>query len=478
MGHQNWLASLALIAWPFISLALFANLRLSQAILWTILGAELILPTGALFKIPMIPQLDKVSLPNLSLLLGCFLFAGRRLRMIGGMGMTELLIVLFVSSPLFTSQFNADPIFAGDTILPGVGLYDGISAVELALITALPFFVGRQFLRSAEDNEDILRTLIVAGLIYSLPMLFEIRMSPNLQYWIYGFAATDFVMTYRSGGFRPMVFMGHGLIAAFFMMTTVIAAAALWRARVKHGRLPMGGVTAYLGAVLILCKSAGAALYALALIPIVRLTGPRLQMRLALVMACVALTYPMLRSFDLFPTNSLVSLAELIDHDRAQSLKFRFDNEDKLLARAFERPMFGWGRYGRNLVFGEENGRNESVTDGAWVIRIGQYGLMGFLSLFGLLSIPMFSAVTVVRYASSARELTLLGALSLIVAVNIVELIPNSALLPWTWLICGSLLGRAEALRAQARQKQRGRLPIGHSSSMLRPTSAGNFEKR
>ena len=77
MGQQNWLASLALIAWPFISLALFANLRLSQAILWSILGAELILPTGALFKFAMIPQLDKVSLPNLSILLGCLIFARR-----------------------------------------------------------------------------------------------------------------------------------------------------------------------------------------------------------------------------------------------------------------------------------------------------------------------------------------------------------------------------------------------------------------
>ena len=188
-----------------------------------------------------------------------------------------------------------------------------------------------------------------------------------------------------------MVFMGHGLIAAFFMMTTVVAAAALWRARAKVGRLPMGGVTAYLGAVLILCKSAGAALYAFALVPIVRLTGPRFQMRLAVILVCVALTYPMLRSFDLFPTDCLVSIAELISHDRAQSLKFRFDNEDKLLTRAFEKPMFGWGRYGRNLVFSEESGRNESVTDGFWVISIGQYGLIGFLAQFGLLSIAVIS---------------------------------------------------------------------------------------
>ena len=96
--------------------------------------------------------------------------------------------------------------------------------------------------------------------------------------------------------------------------------------------------------------------------------------------------------------------------------------------------MFGWGRYGRNLAFSEESGRNESVTDGVWVIRIGQYGLIGFLALFGLFSIAVFSAARVIGMQPASRELVFLGALSLIVSVNIIELIPNSALLPWTWL--------------------------------------------
>ena len=115
---------------------------------------------------------------------------------------------------------------------------------------------------------------MVAGLIYSLPMLFEIRISPNLQSWIYGFAPSDFIMTRRGGGFRPMVFMGHGLIAAFFMMTTAVAAAALWRTRARLQQVSMGVITTYLGVVLILCKSAGAALYGVALIPVIRFTGP------------------------------------------------------------------------------------------------------------------------------------------------------------------------------------------------------------
>ena len=36
--------------------------------------------------------------------------------------MGKLLIILFLLSPIFTSQFNGEPIYAGDTVLPGVGL--------------------------------------------------------------------------------------------------------------------------------------------------------------------------------------------------------------------------------------------------------------------------------------------------------------------------------------------------------------------
>ena len=46
-----------------------------------------------------------------------------------------------------------------------------------------------------------------------------------------------------------------------------------------------------------------------------------------------------------------------------------------------------------------------------------------------------------------------LAALGLIVAVSAVELIPNSFLGPYNWLLAGALLGRAEALLRSRRTK-------------------------
>jgi hypothetical protein len=152
----------------------------------------------------------------------------------------------------------------------------------------------------------------------------------------------------------------------------------------------------------------------------------------------------------------IVELARSIDNERAESLAYRFDNEDILLLRAFERPLFGWGRYGRSRVYDPDTGRDISVTDGRWIIDIGQFGLIGFLTEFGLLSICVFRAASVYRLAQSEKDQLALATLGLILSINIFDLLPNSGLIPWTWLIAGALLGQAETL-ASSRKSLRSR---------------------
>jgi hypothetical protein len=244
-----------------------------------------------------------------------------------------------------------------------------------------------------------------------------------------------------------MVFMGHPLIAAFFVMTTTVAAAALWRTHTQIRRLPPAGVTAYLSVMLILCKSLGAILYGVALVPLVRLAEPRLQLRIALVLTSIVLIYPMLRVADLFPTTYLVDAATLISDERAKSLEYRFKHEGELLQHASQRIMFGWGRFGRSRIYDEETGRDTSVTDGRWIITLGQFGFVGFLAEFGLLALSIFRAASALKFIGSMNERVLFAALALIVAMGIADQLPNSSLTPWTWLLAGALLGRAESLR-------------------------------
>ena len=168
-------------------------------------------------------------------------------------------------------------------------------------------------------------------------MLFEIRMSPQLHRWFYGYNPFGFATQMRYGGFRPSVFMENGLVTAFFAMTAMVAATAFWRTQTRVLKLPPAKITAYLGAVLVLCKSLGALIYGAVLVPLVRLTRPRLQLRIAMVLVSIAVAYPLLRAADLVPTKYMLDAATSISEERADSLRTRFDNEQQLLERASQR---------------------------------------------------------------------------------------------------------------------------------------------
>ncbi len=451
----NWFAVAALFSWPVVVFVLLTRTEVSQALLWAVLGGQLLLPAGSALKLSMIPQLDKASLPSLAVLLACILSGRLKSANPWRPGLVDVLLFVFVLSPLITAMLNGDVIPLPNGVLPSVGLYDGLSSVISQCVVVIPFVLGRSILTTERSTEQIFRCFAVAGLLYSLPMLFEIRMSPQLQAWIYGFMPGEFYQEARDGTFRPTVFMGHGLIAAFFAMTCAVASCVLWRVRATVKGVEAGPLTVYLTSMLVLTKSFGAILYALFLIPLIRLCSTRVQFRVATVLAAVVLIYPAARTLDIIPTQLIDETIRSVNPERADSLQTRFDNEHRLVDRAMERPLFGWGRYGRSRLHSETSGRDDSITDGRWVITIGQYGIVGFIAEFGLLAITVFRAGSSARYAASQQEAALLAGLSLIVAVNLVELIPNSALLPWTWLLAGALVGRAESLRVSARQRRR-----------------------
>jgi hypothetical protein len=474
--NLNLVTTVALLVWPIVAVWLYKTRPINRATLWTILGAYMLLPVGALVKIPTIPTLDKSSIPNLAALFGCVIIGGRSIRFWHGFGLAEILLTTLLVSPFITGALNSDPIYFGTLVLPGVGIYDGGSEVITQFVALIPFFLGRQIFRTRSGIEDILRVLIIAGLIYSVPALLEVRFSPQLHTWIYGYFPSTgggpaFSEAMRDGGFRPVVFMGHGLLVAFFFCTSTIAAAAFWRTNTEitnKVRLPASGTVAFLGIVLVLCKTTSSILYGAVIVPLIRFTRPKLQMTIAVLLVSVVLLYPTLRTADLIPTNAMVGLAASVSAERAGSLNVRFIHEGQILQHTDERFLFGWGRYGRGWVY-NDRGSLVSDLDGLWIITLGTSGFIGFLALFGLLALPVFNAARALRFAESPKDRIFLSALTLILAINIVDLLPNSSLRPWTWLIAGALLGRAEALRRSAR------IPAG--ARMARETSPPEFPR-
>jgi hypothetical protein len=180
----NLFAYISLVAWPLVALYFYLSRPATVATMWTILAAQLLLPAGTFFKFEMIPQFDKVSIPNLCALVGCAIVARRSPRPTNGKGVVEVLILLYLLGPLLTSLLNSDPIKIGNRILPGVGVYDGTSAAISQFIVLIPFFLSRYFFRSAADTQNLFYALSFSGLVYSIPLLFEIRFSPQLHYCV------------------------------------------------------------------------------------------------------------------------------------------------------------------------------------------------------------------------------------------------------------------------------------------------------
>jgi hypothetical protein len=446
----NLFAFAALLAWPIVAVALFASGPPAPALIWTMLGAHLLLPVGTVLKLPVVPGLDKNSIPAL-VAFACLLGSRASPKMAARFRTADVLLMVVVILPIITSYFNGDDLWVGGAlipvVIPGVGLYDGLAATFAQLFVMLPFWLGRRYLRSPDDVVSLLRALTIAGLAYSLLILFEVRMSPQLHIWVYGYFPHFFDQQVRAGGYRPVVFLGHGLLVAFFVATSILSSAALWRSRTRAlTMIPPAAAAVWLGVMGVLCKSFGAFLYAFAIAPVIFFTKPLFQVRLAAALVALALLYPMLRTADLVPAKFLVDVAADVSGDRAASLGMRFTQEQMLLEHAWQRPWFGWGRYGRGRVYDERTGRDTSVTDGYWIITITTNGIIGFLAQFGLLALTVFAALGAINRAESGRDRIYLAALALIVAVGVVDLLPNASISAWGWLLAGALLGRSEAL--------------------------------
>jgi hypothetical protein len=189
----------------------------------------------------------------------------------------------------------------------------------------------------------------------------------------------------------------------------------------------------------------GAFVFLLALAPVVWSLSPKMQLRAAVAMCLIVMLYPILRAYDWFPTDSIVNFVMGISEDRAWSLLFRFENEDIVLRRAFERPFFGWGGFDRIFIFDEESGDEISTLDGAWLIIYAQSGALGFIAKFGLLTWPVWRAFKRVRKLerSDRRLLAVVGVCAAMVAV---DLLPNGLFTYFPFLLSGALLGATRAL--------------------------------
>ena len=256
-------------------------------------------------------------------------------------------MVVYILSPFLTQMNNREPVIWGPLFLPALTLKDAVGVSLTHILTLIPFVLAFNYLNTPQARRTLLEAFWIAALIYSVPMMLEVRLTPQFSNWIYNVPVALFSQQVRFGGFRPVMFMGHGLVTAFFTMFAVLATAILFQGSKIGERSKYFFSLIYLFFILLMCKSVGSILFAVLFLPIILFTSMKVKAWTAVVCAVFVICYPVLRASDLVPTERMVGWAAMIQEDRAASLDHRFNNEEILLERASEKPVTGWGLWNR-----------------------------------------------------------------------------------------------------------------------------------
>ena len=440
---MNILVPITLFGWIPLVLVLFAVLPARRAAIAAFLLAWLFLPVWE-YKIAGLPAYNKMTAACLGILLGMLVFDIERL-MAFRPSLLDVPMLIWCICPFVSSLSN------------GLGAYDGLSAAFYqTVIWGLPYFVGRLYFGDRVALRELAIGIVIGGLIYVPLCLYEIRFSPQLHRIVYGYLQSSWLDTKRLGGWRPIVFMQHGLMLGMWMTTTAAVAVWLWSTgslRRLWG-LSASSVALILTATAILCRSSGA--LAILGIGLAALFLTR-WLRLPVPILCLLLAAPLymgLRGSGRWDGQNLISLTRTFtDEERAQSIQTRITNEDRLVAKALERPAFGWGGWGRFRVYSEE-GRDISLTDGMWVIALGKYGLLGLASLTVAMLLPLTRVWRRIPAKSWAHPAAApVVACAVLLAMSMLDNLMNAMINPIFMVAAGALSSPA-ILRATRRRDQ------------------------
>ena len=446
-----------LILWIPITSLLFVMFRTDRAMMISLFAGWLFLPVAGV-RLEGLPDIGKPVIIQISIIIAMLLFDLPRVLAFRPKWI-DLFVVVFCSAA-FVSSFTND-----------LGLYDAVSsAANIAIRWGLPYFIGRVYLASRTSIRDFCVALVIAGLIYIPFMLFEVRMSPQLHKWVYGYSTQAFRLNVRLGGYRPVVFMSHGLMTSLFICASFLSAYGLWRSRCVRYILnvPMIWAVALLMVTAVLTRSLGALFLVSGIVACV-IAARCFKLRIVFItLVFVVPVYTVARSTGSWSGDGLLAAVEKISEARATSLEVRFDNERVLVDHAMQRPFFGWARWGRNHV---QLGVNQhTITDGWWVIVLGQHGTVGALSWMCMMLVP--SLIVLARYDRSQ----LLGAgaapvltIALLPILFSLDCLFNAMINPIYIVAVGgaasvaSLGGTAMQAAAAKRRHAVGTAPVNHS---------------
>lgn len=378
-----------MFGWLPLTLKLFQVMSHRRAAFTTLILAWMFLPQYA-YSLPGLPDWDKTAAASFSVLIATFVFARSHLESFQW-EMQDFIVAFFCLTPMFASLTN------------GLGAYDGVAASKNYVTTwFVPYFLGRIYLTDWSAVRDLAWGIFYGGLIYVPLCWMEITLSPQLHMWVYGWHPHDFIQSVRGNSFRPVIFMHHGLMVGMWMAAAVLCGFLLWKQNLLDEMKPVlkrfhvpgfvrpSWVFAFLAVTFVACQSFGALILvvqAVVVLVICLKWKTKLPLLLLLLLPVSQMTSKIVKEGEY--SREKVEFIAKISEDRAASLEFRLINDAMLVKKAMERPVFGWGGWGRSRVR-DHTGEDISVTDAYWVILLGTTGLVGLGTFTAVVLLPVW----------------------------------------------------------------------------------------
>ncbi len=330
----------------------------------------------AKYDIPVLPDYAKTNAMGIAVLIGILAKDPKALERFRFQWI-DIPMLCWCLAPLFSSVSN------------GLGAWDGGSAaLGVAVGWGLPYVIGRIYFGTYDGQRELAIGMLIGGLVIAPFALIEMVISPQMHIIFYGWYPHDFSQTKRGGGYRPSVFMAHGLELA---MWNAAAAFVGWQLYLRKSliktvpflNLPLLPAVAGLTAVLLLSRSSGALMLfilAMGLFQLCAMFRTKIPLLLLLILPVL---YMNLRATGAWDGQALIEAAGKAaggNAERTGSLSFRLYNENLLVEKALMRPVFGWAGYNRSFVTNEQ-GAYISVPDGMWILTFGKYGIFGLTAL-------------------------------------------------------------------------------------------------
>jgi hypothetical protein len=395
-------ASIILLAWLAVSIALFWVLPMRRAAMACLLGGWALLPNRAYpppadahneswrimaTALPADAFLTKAVAVGGGTLAGLLLrrpraFAGFRPRWL------DLPMALWCVCPMFNS-------IAGETSL-AQGARDGL---YLLLAWGAPYVVGRVCLVHRVAVRELAVAIVLAGLLYIPLCAVEWVAGPRLYAALYGQHPFAPGGAQRYIGHRPLGLLEDGNQLGMWMSGSALVAVWLWRcgALPRMGFMAPGAIAAVSLIAAVACQSVGSILLMLA--GLAALWSARwLNPRILLVGLLAALgLFVIIRASNLLSARRFAEetpagrwLVQVLRDSGRGSLGWRIGLDEKHVRTVMQRPLTGWGQW-------DWWRGGDWRPWGLWLLVLGQFGIIGLASVYAM----MLGAA--VRFAFNSR---------------------------------------------------------------------------